>query len=75
MLLSPNNLRSTGIFLTSELQQYGLSSINVMAMVGGTYINFGLWAVSLLPAWLVVKEIGVTLGDTKVKREIDAAKE
>lgn len=46
-----------------------------MAMVGGTYINFGLWAVSLLPAWLVVKEIGVTLGDTKVKREIDAAKE
>ena len=30
-----------------------------MASVGGVYLNFGLWAVSLIPAWLVVGKIGV----------------
>ena len=29
-----------------------------MASVGGVYLNFGLWAVSLIPAWLVVGKIG-----------------
>lgn len=32
-------------------------------------MNFGLWALALLPGWLVVKEIGVTLGDKKLERE------
>ena len=40
-----------------------------MASVGGVYLNFGLWAVSLLPGWLVVKKIGVSLGDKKLERE------
>jgi hypothetical protein len=40
-----------------------------MASVGSVYLNFGLWAVALIPAWIVVKEIGVTLGDRKVERE------
>ena len=31
-----------------------------MASVGGVYLNFSLWAVSLIPAWLVVSRIGVT---------------
>ena len=31
-----------------------------MASVGGVYLNFGLWAVSLIPAWLVVGKIGVS---------------
>lgn len=40
-----------------------------MAAFGNVYLNFVLWGISLLPAWLVVKEIGVTLGDAKVQRE------
>lgn len=34
-----------------------------MASVGSIYLNFGLWAVSLLPAWWVIKEFGVTSND------------
>lgn len=40
-----------------------------MGTVGGIYLNFGLWAIALLPAWLVIKEIGVTKGDLKIERE------
>lgn len=40
-----------------------------MASVGSIYLNFGLWAIALFPAWLVIKEIGVSLGDKKVERE------
>lgn len=39
--------------------QYGLSSVPVMASVGSIYLNFGLWAVSLVPAWTVVRKFGV----------------
>ncbi|KAH9826921.1 DUF895 domain membrane protein [Teratosphaeria destructans] len=52
--------------------QYGLDSIPIMGEVGCVYLNFALWAVSLAPAWLVIKEIGVTLGrirDPKVEDE------
>ncbi|KAF2234421.1 hypothetical protein EV356DRAFT_545386 [Viridothelium virens] len=48
---------------------YGVNSVAVMASVGGVYLNFGLWAISLLPAWLVVRRIGVSLGDKKVRRD------
>ncbi|PYI18926.1 DUF895 domain membrane protein [Aspergillus violaceofuscus CBS 115571] len=48
---------------------YGLSSVGIMASVGGTYLNFALWAVSVYPAWLVVRQIGTTLGDRKRERE------
>lgn len=37
---------------------YGLNSIPVMASIGGVYINFGLWAVAILPAWIVVRTFG-----------------
>lgn len=40
-----------------------------MARTGNIYLNFGLWGISLLPAWLVVSKIGVTLGDRKLARE------
>ena len=40
-----------------------------MASVGGTYLNFGLWGISLLPAWLVIRQFGVTLEDRKLARE------
>ena len=41
-----------------------------MAQTANVYLNFGLWGLSLLPAWLVIKEIGVTLGDKKLGREL-----
>lgn len=53
--------------------QYGLSSVSIMASVGSIYLNFGLWAIALYPAWLVVKQIGVSLGDKKIERETQAA--
>lgn len=56
--------------LTHPLQ-YGLNSIPIFAQVGGVYVNFGLWGISLLPAWLVVRQIGYTLEDKKVHRETD----
>lgn len=46
---------------------YGLNAIPVFASVGGTYFNFGLWAIALLPAWLVVKTIGVKRYNTEVE--------
>lgn len=42
-----------------------------MASVGGVYLNFGLWAVSLLPAWLVVRKFGVPEEDEKIKKKSD----
>jgi hypothetical protein len=33
------------------------------------YLNFGFWALALLPGGLVMRDIGVTLGDRKVDRE------
>jgi hypothetical protein len=46
-----------------------------MASVGSIYLNFGLWALALFPAWLIIREIGVSLGDKKVERETRTARE
>jgi hypothetical protein len=48
---------------------YGLNSLPIIADVGGVYLNFGLWGLALIPGWLVVRQIGVTLGDKKLERE------
>ncbi|KAM0716233.1 hypothetical protein Q7P37_007678 [Cladosporium fusiforme] len=48
---------------------YGLSSVKVMGQVGCIYINFGLWALALVPGWLIVREFGVDYGDKKLDRE------
>ncbi|EIN12313.1 MFS general substrate transporter [Punctularia strigosozonata HHB-11173 SS5] len=53
----------------AQAVSYGLSSVHTFAVFGGSALNFGLWGISLIPAWLVVKEIGVGLGDTKLARE------
>ncbi|VEU23611.1 DEKNAAC104770 [Brettanomyces naardenensis] len=37
---------------------YGLSSITVFGQVGGTYLNFALWGIALLPTWHIIKHIG-----------------
>ena len=43
----------------------------IFAEVGGVYLNFGLWAISLLPGWMVVRQIGCGgLGDKKAHREM-----
>ncbi|KAJ7659241.1 major facilitator superfamily transporter [Mycena polygramma] len=39
---------------------YGLTSVPVLGAVGGIYINFGLWAIAIFPAWLVVREFGTS---------------
>lgn len=39
---------------------YGLESVKVFAHVGGVYMNFGLWAVAIAPAWLVLRHYGAS---------------
>lgn len=39
---------------------YGLSSLTVFGEVGGVYMNFGLWGISIYPAWLVLRHFGNT---------------
>ncbi|KAL4995261.1 hypothetical protein BDV10DRAFT_203193 [Aspergillus recurvatus] len=64
-----------GMESASQAVSYGLSSVSIMASVGSIYLNFGLWALALFPAWLIIREIGVSLGDRKVERETRAARE
>lgn len=47
-----------------------MASVNIMGQVGNVYLNFALWAIALVPAWLVLKEFG-TREDTKVARELE----
>jgi hypothetical protein len=48
--------------------QYGVASVSIMGQVGNVYLNFGLWAVALWPAWIVIREFG-TREDVKMLRE------
>lgn len=46
----------------------------IMASVGGVYLNFGLWAVSIIPAWLVVREIGLSTNDGEIEnRKVESS--
>lgn len=40
-----------------------------MGEVGCIYINFGLWALAIVPGWLVVRNFGLDSGDKKLDRE------
>jgi len=31
--------------------------VRIFALVGGVYLNFALWFLALVPAWLVVRRI------------------
>ncbi|KAI0629445.1 major facilitator superfamily domain-containing protein [Trametes polyzona] len=53
----------------AQAVSYGLGSVTSFAVVGGSAVNFGLWGVAIIPAWLVVKEIGGKLGDRREERE------
>uniref|UniRef100_A0A8H7N493 Uncharacterized protein n=1 Tax=Bionectria ochroleuca TaxID=29856 RepID=A0A8H7N493_BIOOC len=37
---------------------YGIGSQVIIAEIGAVYLNFGLWAVAILPAWLVIRKLG-----------------
>ena len=40
-----------------------------MGEVGCVYLNFGLWGISLIPAWLVIKEIGAKYRKSKMEHQ------
>ncbi|GAA5962676.1 hypothetical protein JCM8115_005919 [Rhodotorula mucilaginosa] len=43
----------------AQAVSYGLNSLESFEGVGASALNFGLWAVALIPAWLVIRQIGV----------------
>ncbi|KAL1303789.1 hypothetical protein AAFC00_007126 [Neodothiora populina] len=47
---------------------YGLGSIVLFAEVGGVYLNFALWAISLAPVWLVLRHFG-SEGDRTIEAD------
>jgi hypothetical protein len=40
-----------------------------MGQVGCIYMNFGLWALAIIPGWLVIRQFGLHSDDRKVDRE------
>ena len=40
-----------------------------MGQVGCIYMNFGLWAIALVPGWLVIRQFGLHSDDKKIDRE------
>ncbi|KAJ5666316.1 uncharacterized protein N7477_008764 [Penicillium maclennaniae] len=59
----------------AQCVSYGLSSVFIMASVGSVYFNFGLWAIAILPAWLIVRQVGHAFGDKKIDRETRALRD
>ncbi|KAH6900630.1 major facilitator superfamily domain-containing protein [Thelonectria olida] len=41
---------------------YGLGALPIFASIGGTYLNFGLWGLSIVPAWVLIKGFGAKKG-------------
>lgn len=52
---------------------YGLGSISIFATVGSTYLNFGPWAVSILPAWLLIRHFGVDVAPLGRREDLQLA--
>lgn len=51
---------------------YGLDSLTVFGERGGVYMNFGLWALAIAPAWTVLRHIGETTnsaGDSDIMND------
>jgi hypothetical protein len=49
-----------------------LNSTKIFSEVGGVYLNFGLWAVSIAPAWLVLRHFGVVSKDLELQSAVDS---
>ncbi|KAL8824330.1 MAG: hypothetical protein Q9191_005128 [Dirinaria sp. TL-2023a] len=58
-----------GIESAWQAVSYGLNAVPIFAQVGGVYLNFALWFLALVPAWLVIRKISISLGDRKVDRD------
>ncbi|KAK4057842.1 hypothetical protein OIO90_001061 [Microbotryomycetes sp. JL221] len=43
----------------AQAVSYGLNSVQSFSTVGSSSLNFGLWGFAILPAWLIVSQIGV----------------
>lgn len=54
---------------------YGLTSLTLFARVGGVYFNLVLWAFSIYPAWLVVREFGSKAGKSRQVDQEEAVEE
>ncbi|KAE9974457.1 hypothetical protein BLS_003109 [Venturia inaequalis] len=69
----PEVIRIAGLLRGTESAwqavSYGLNSVGIIASVGGVYLNFALWALAIVPGWLVIKDIGTAIGDVKIERE------
>ncbi|KAI6084739.1 major facilitator superfamily domain-containing protein [Hypoxylon rubiginosum] len=50
---------------------YGLNAVPIIASVGGPYINFGLWGISIIPAWLIIKDFGASDGKSDVENHVE----
>lgn len=37
---------------------YGLETLTIFAQHGGVYMNFGLWAIAIVPGWYIVRQFG-----------------
>jgi hypothetical protein len=69
--VSASHLQLTARFLSGAnlLDQYGLSSVSTIGQFGNVYLNFALWAIAIVPGWLVIKDFGASSGDKKLERE------
>ncbi|KAL7625724.1 hypothetical protein AAE478_004947 [Parahypoxylon ruwenzoriense] len=56
-----------GVESAWQAVSYGLNAIPIMGAVGGPYINFGLWGISILPAWSVIRTFGVSKDETDLE--------
>ncbi|SCV70843.1 BQ2448_3605 [Microbotryum intermedium] len=45
----------------AQAVSYGLNSVQSFGTIGASSLNFALWGISLVPAWFVIKDIGITL--------------
>lgn len=59
----------------AQAVSYGLTSDKIMGSVGCIYMNFAMYAIALFPAWLVIKEIGVSTGKIIDRKPSDAVEE
>ena len=53
--------------------QYGLNSVAIMVSAGGVHLNLALWAVLMVPAWLIVSNVRVSEEGDIAKEEIQSS--
>ena len=46
-------------YIQAQAVAYGTNAIESLGTVGSSAINFGLWGISVIPAWFVIRKIGI----------------